>query len=531
MRKGHKLMTIEQIWKEVNNSRIIAGVIPAFIAALSVYFTWKSYKSSHEATHPALLSLEKWVDVYKKIKDNKVFEYDKDLEDTFILHKDAALWETKVFKNTYPGRIREILLEQNFLSPYKERELLCFPIWKFQKLKMTVTIFLVLVFMLDYQNNWSVILFIFAFFAFDAAVSWVSMYRVSNRYYKSFEHGSSEEGTRWLELYSLLFNGSWFVTNNINKKKTPGFRKATTKYIRMLLYYIACVIFTNYVNIFSIFILVFLRQKESDGSQKLVIPQEIVFTAISGIYVVIYLSAYWLSMNEIYYPEMIRYPHRDITETKIKKLGIKEIKEDDKEIFEQLLALAPKKYDDKYPKPLFEANNYFLNKGLCIIFPFVFLMYIICLFASLSTGNIVHWNTFEYLSFSIGTIGVCAGILMVVWFLRKRYLSKNIIMEKNIIFRNGYYALRDEYLLVLKNKPKENNTELEERKKFENTDVYKEWKDKIKKEHPEWTSWNYGLSISWDNNPVKARSNELASGESGDSIVSDFMQENSDLES
>ena len=30
---------------------------------------------------------------------------------------------------------------------------------------------------------------------------------------------------------------------------------------------------------------------------------------------------------------------------------------------------------------------------------------------------------------------------------------------------------------------------------------------------------------------MKARSNELASGESGDSIVSDFMQENSDLES
>ena len=66
-------------------------------------------------------------------------------------------------------------------------------------------------------------------------------------------------------------------------------------------------------------------------------------------------------------------------------------------------------------------------------------------------------------------------------------------MEKNIIFRNGYYALRDEYLLDSNNEPKENNTEIEERKKFESTDVYKEWKDKIKKEHPEWTSWNYGL--------------------------------------
>lgn len=499
---------INDIWDHINNSRLLSGIISAFIAALSVYFTWKSYKSSHEATPPALLRFDKWADVYKKIKDSKVFEgdkdlkgdkdleNDKDLKGTLILHKDAALWETKVFKNTYPGRIREILLEQNFLSPCKERELLWFPIWKFQKLKMTVTIFLILVFMLDYQNNWSVILFIFAFFAFDAAVSWVSMYRVANRYYKSFEHGRSEEGTRWLELYSLLFNGSWFVTNNINKKKTPGFRKATVKYIRMLLYYVSCVIFTNYVNIFSIFILIFLRQKEPDGSQKLVIPQELVFAAISGIYVLIYLGAYWLSLHEIYYPDMIRYPHRDITEAKIKKLNIKEMKEGDKEIFEQLLALAPKKYDDKYPKPLFGANHYFRNKGLCIIFPFSVLVYIICLLTSLCTGGImymVYWDIFEFILFFAGIVGVCTGVSMIIWFLRKRSLSKNIIMEKNIIFRNGYYALRDEYLLDSNNEPKENNTEIEERKKFESTDVYKEWKDKIKKEHPEWTSWNYGL--------------------------------------
>ena len=126
-------------------------------------------------------------------------------------------------------------------------------------------------------------------------------------------------------------------------------------------------------------------------------------------------------------------------------------------------------------------------------------MYIICLFASLGTGNIVYWNTFEYLSFSIGTIGVYAGILMAIWFLGKRFLSKNILMEKNIIFRNGYYALRGEYLSDSQNQPRENDKELEERKKFENTDVYKEWK----KKNPELTSWNYGLSISWDNNPEK----------------------------
>lgn len=495
-------MSWGDIWASVNDSRIIAGAIPAFIAALSVYFTWKSYKSSHEATPPALLRFDKWADVYKKIKDSKVFEDDKKLEHTLILHKDAALWETEVVKKTYPGRIRDILLEINILSPYKESELLWFPIWKFQKLKMITTIFLIFVFILDNWNNWPVALFIVAFFVFDVAVSWVSIYKVSNRYYKSIEHNEPEEGTRWLELYSLLFKSLLFVPNNINNKKAHGLWEAIKKYSRMLIYYVTCIIFANYVNIFSISILIFQKQEQK-------VPQGIVFGALSGIYILIYIFLYLLYINKICYPDIIRYPHRDITEAKIKELDIKEIKEDDKEIFEQLLALAPKKYDDKYPKPLFEANNYFLNKGLCIIFPFVFLMYIICLFASLSTGNIVHWNTFEYLSFSIGAIGVCAGILMAIWFLRKRYLSKNIIMEKNIIFRNGYYALRGEYLLDLKNKPKENNTELEERKKFENTDVYKEWKDKIKKEHPEWTSWNYGLSIDWDNDPEKIKFNEL----------------------
>lgn len=139
-------------------------------------------------------------------------------------------------------------------------------------------------------------------------------------------------------------------------------------------------------------------------------------------------------------------------------------------------------------------------------------MYIICLLASLCAGGImymVYWDIFEFILFFAGIVGICAGVLMIVWFLYKRRLSKNIIMEKNIIFRNGYYALRYEYLLDSENKPKENNTELEERKKFENTDVYKEWKDKIKKEHPEWTSWNYGLSIDWDNDPEKIKFNEL----------------------
>lgn len=491
-------MDLKHMWDEFSNSRIMSGIIPAFIAAFSVYYTWKSYKNSHEATPPALLRFDKWADVYKKIKDSKVFEDDKNLKDALDLQKDAALWEIKVIKKTYPGKIRDILLEQNILSPYKERELLWFPIWKFQKLKMIVTMFLILVLSISHPNDLFVLLFIAGFFVFDAAMGWVSMYKVANRYYKSIEHNESEEGTRWLELYSFLFNGLLFVPNNINNKKAPGIYRAFRKYLGMLYYYIFCVIFTNYVNIFSACILIYIFL----GGR----PQEVIFAAISGIYVLIYIFAYSFSIKEICYPDIIRYPHRNIMEAKIKGLGIKEIKEDDKEIFDQLLSLTPKKYDDKYPKPLFGADYCFLNKGLLIIFSFAFPIFIIYFFMSLYTGSIVRSSEIEYFLFRISVVGISGGCGLILWFLGKQLLSKSILMEKNIIFRNGYYALRGEYLSDLKNQPRENGKEIEERKKFENTDVYKEWK----KKNPELTSWNYGLSISWDNNPDKAKTGESA---------------------
>ena len=59
----------------------------------------------------------------------------------------------------------------------------------------------------------------------------------------------------------------------------------------------------------------------------------------------------------------------------------------------------------------------------------------------------------------------------------------------------------------------EDNNENEERKEFEKSKKYKYWRERVKKEHPEWTSWNYGLSISWDNNLEKARTDEFETPE------------------
>jgi len=80
----------------------------------------------------------------------------------------------------------------------------------------------------------------------------------------------------------------------------------------------------------------------------------------------------------------------------------------------------------------------------------------------------------------------------------------NGIYVKNIIYRNCYHALRDVFLLegfVLF----EDDAESKEREKFEKTKEYKKWK----KENPHLTSWNYGLSIDWDNNPYKNNTNGL----------------------
>lgn len=89
--------------------------------------------------------------------------------------------------------------------------------------------------------------------------------------------------------------------------------------------------------------------------------------------------------------------------------------------------------------------------------------------------------------------------------IKEEVREKNLI--KNISYRNCYYALRDVFLidgLELVESPDER----EERGEFEKTKEYKEWWDKVKEDHPEWTSWNYGLSISWDNNPDKAKTDE-----------------------
>ena len=90
------------------------------------------------------------------------------------------------------------------------------------------------------------------------------------------------------------------------------------------------------------------------------------------------------------------------------------------------------------------------------------------------------------------------------------FVEKDSKKYKNIIFRNGYHALKDIYLINPYGGLIEVDKENIEREKFAKGKAYDFWYKRNKKDHPEWrTSWNYGLSISWDNNPYKSNTGSL----------------------
>ena len=117
-----------------------------------------------------------------------------------------------------------------------------------------------------------------------------------------------------------------------------------------------------------------------------------------------------------------------------------------------------------------------------------------------------------YLFLNCRSVSFCLLVDIVVYkvLLKDRQKIKYEFLENNIIFRNSYYALCGIYLAKEVVGLSEVDEEKGERETFESTKEYKDWEDKNRKKHPEWTSWNYGLSISWDNNPDKAKTGESA---------------------
>lgn len=196
---------------------------------------------------------------------------------------------------------------------------------------------------------------------------------------------------------------------------------------------------------------------------------------------------------------------------------INSIAVEDWEVKQALLDIAPGSGEGVYPKTEWEyQRTYRFIKELRQVIG-------VLIFSGLITAIIFFtlylFNIFDEIAVQLVAMGATlfAVFLLlsdVLFSASERYFEKldNDINVKNIIYRNCYYALKDIFLLDGFELSEDNN-ENEERKEFEKSKKYKYWRERVKKEHPEWTSWNYGLSISWDNNLEKARTDEFETPE------------------
>lgn len=184
---------------------------------------------------------------------------------------------------------------------------------------------------------------------------------------------------------------------------------------------------------------------------------------------------------------------RATLENRVVKLGILSA-----EIRENLCLIRPYSGGIYYPKPSW--NNVILKNWKLNIIIGAGMVVNILLYISGAILGYVSW----WVSMTVITL-----FLMVCYIIF--FVEKDNKKQKNIIFRNGYHALKDIYLINPYGDLIEADREDIEREKFEKGKAYDFWYKRNKKDHPEWrTSWNYGLSISWDNNPDKAKTGESA---------------------
>ena len=174
---------------------------------------------------------------------------------------------------------------------------------------------------------------------------------------------------------------------------------------------------------------------------------------------------------------------RATLENKVIKLGILSA-----EVRENLTSIKLSSGGRYYPRPSWE-KMVLKNWAISITLIIGFLINFITLGFGVATGRTPFWLLIIFFASFI-----FAGVMT----FRAEKFNKT---QKNIIFRNGYHALRDVYLARESISLVETPREIKEREGFEKTRTYKEWENKIKEEYPKWTSWNYGLDIGDNNKP------------------------------
>lgn len=187
--------------------------------------------------------------------------------------------------------------------------------------------------------------------------------------------------------------------------------------------------------------------------------------------------------------------NRATLENQILNLGILS-----EEVRRELVMISPRMGGKNYTR--FSRGNY-RYKGWYIIIMVMILSFLILIISQSfvpTVGKLIQGDSEGWFE----AIGIIVTLVLSCILFKDMNVAYNEVREKNIIFRNGYYALRNVYLARKSIELIESSKEKRERKGFEKSKIYKRWKNKIKNEHPEWESWNYGLDIGSDNNPEKA---------------------------
>lgn len=194
---------------------------------------------------------------------------------------------------------------------------------------------------------------------------------------------------------------------------------------------------------------------------------------------------------------------RATLENRVMNLGILNMR-----IRRELSSLYKVSVGDKYyPRPEWGGPRVNIKKQSKIILVFLIITSLVLdfIFPILLA---VYYGKIDFLNIGLIIVVYLVPFMMILYgysVIKKTY---NNLRMMNIVFRNGYHALKDIYLIRNYEGVQETPKENKEREDFKKTKEYKEWWDKVKEDHPEWTSWNYGLSISWDNNPDKAKTDE-----------------------
>ena len=209
---------------------------------------------------------------------------------------------------------------------------------------------------------------------------------------------------------------------------------------------------------------------------------------------------------------------RATLENRIMKLGILSA-----EVRQELLQISPGSGDGTYPNPAWKISKGGF-KGIVILFAIV--GFFGCTLV-ISVGNILKGDNSGWLT---GSISLGIVVVAILGLLNLFILKKDSYYYKNdIYFRNSYRALKNIYLAPGVLDLSEDDGQKKQRNQFENhlgyNISYKKWKQKIEQEHPEWTSWNYGLSINWDNNPDKDKADGSESEEPTDLVSSESIPE------